>query len=141
MVREREKQDIVFTNGCFDVFHYGHLHLLRQARMLGDSLIVGINTDESIKRLKGKNRPIFPLEYRAQIISSLIYVDGYISFNEDTPLELIKRVKPKVLVKGGDWDEKDIVGADFVKSYGGRVVIIPFVEGLSSTKVIENVGL
>lgn len=137
-MREREKTDIVFTNGCFDVFHYGHLHLLREARKLGDSLIVGINTDDSVKRLKGNDRPRFPLIYRSQIVASLIYVDGIVPFKDDTPIKTIKRIRPKVLVKGGDWKEEDIVGADFVKSYGGRVIIIPLIEGLSSTGLIEN---
>ena len=128
---------IVFTNGCFDVFHYGHLHLLRKARQLGDSLIVGINSDESIKRLKGKSRPIFPYEYRSQIVASLIFVDGVVKFEDDTPIELIKRVRPQVLVKGGDW-EGNIVGEDFVKAYNGRVVTIPLIEGISSTGIING---
>lgn len=136
-LRDREKTDIVFTNGCFDIFHYGHLHLLREARKLGDSLIVGINTDDSVKRLKGEDRPIFPLMYRSEIVASLIYVDGIVPFKTDTPIELIKRIKPKVLVKGGDWED-NIVGAEFVKSYGGRVVTIPLIEGLSSTSLIGH---
>lgn len=132
---------LVFTNGCFDVFHYGHLHLLREARKYGDSLIVGINSDDSVKRLKGRSRPIFPFKFRSEIISSLIYVDGVIPFNDDTPLALIKRLRPKVLVKGGDYKEEDIVGADFVKAIGGKVYTIPFMKGFSSSGIIEELNL
>lgn len=131
-------RDIVFTNGCFDVFHYGHLHLLRKARQLGDGLVVAINSDESIRKLKGRSRPIFPYKYRSQIVASLIFVDGVVPFDEDTPIELIKRLRPQVLVKGADWHGK-IVGSDFVKAYGGRVVTIPLVEGFSSTEIIERI--
>jgi D-beta-D-heptose 7-phosphate kinase/D-beta-D-heptose 1-phosphate adenosyltransferase len=127
----------VFTNGCFDVFHYGHLYILKEARKLGEALIVGINSDESVKRLKGRSRPIFPYEYRSQVVASLIYVDGVIKFEEDTPLELIKRVRPDVLVKGGDW-EGNIVGSDFVKAIGGRVVSIPLVKGISTTGILNG---
>lgn len=128
---------IVFTNGCFDVFHYGHLHLLRKARQLGDGLVVGINSDESIKRLKGESRPYFPYKYRSQIVASLIYVDGVVPFDEDTPIELIKRIRPQVLVKGGDW-EGNIVGSNFVKSHGGRVVTIPLIKGISTTDILNE---
>jgi D-beta-D-heptose 7-phosphate kinase/D-beta-D-heptose 1-phosphate adenosyltransferase len=127
----------VFTNGCFDVFHYGHLHVLREARKYGSKLIVGINSDESVKRLKGSSRPIFPFKYRSEIVSSLIYVDGIIKFEDDTPLDIIKRIKPNVLVKGGDWKEEEIVGADFVKSMGGTIKTVPYLEKLSSTNIIE----
>lgn len=136
-IREREKTETVFTNGCFDVFHYGHLHLLREARKLGDSLVVGINSDASVKRLKGRDRPIFQYKYRSQVVASLIYVDGVVRFNADSPLALIKRIRPKVLVKGGDW-EGNIIGSDFVKSYGGRVVTIPLVKGFSSTDILKK---
>lgn len=134
---EREKTDIVFTNGCFDIFHYGHLHLLREAKKLADFLVVGINSDDSVRRLKGKNRPIFSLDYRSQILSSLIYVDGVVAFDEDHPFELITKIKPKVLVKGSDWNERDIVGADFVKSYGGKVERIDLVPGFSTSEIIK----
>lgn len=134
---EREKTDIVFTNGCFDIFHYGHLHLLREAKKLADFLVVGINTDESVRRLKGDDRPIFKLEYRSQILSSLIYVDGVIAFDEDHPLELIKKVNPKILVKGSDWAEKDIVGADYVKASGGRVARVELLQGFSTSEIIK----
>jgi len=126
----------VFTNGCFDIFHYGHLHVLREARKLGDTLIVAINTDDSVRRLKGKDRPIFPYEYRSQIIASLIFVDGVVPLEENTPLRLIRRIKPHVLVKGGDWKEKDVVGAEYVRMHGGIIKTIPLIEGISTTKIL-----
>jgi len=135
---ERIKTDIVFTNGCFDVFHYGHLQLLRRAKQFADFLVVGINSDDSVRRLKGEGRPIFSLEYRSQILSSLIYVDGIVVFDEDTPLELIKKLRPRVLVKGGDWTEDSIVGASFVKGLGGRVEVIETVPGFSTSNIIEQ---
>jgi D-beta-D-heptose 7-phosphate kinase/D-beta-D-heptose 1-phosphate adenosyltransferase len=130
---------IVFTNGCFDLFHVGHLKLLKQARNLGSHLIVGINSDESVRRLKGRDRPIIPQDQRAELVQSLWFVDGVVIFDEDDPLELIKAVRPDVLVKGGDWEEKDIIGADIVKARGGRVVTIPLVEGISTSKIIEAI--
>lgn len=129
---------LVFTNGCFDVFHYGHLHLLKEARKYGSRLIVGINSDESIKRIKGPSRPIFPFKYRSEIVTSLLYVDGVIKFDEDTPIEVIKRIKPNILVKGGDWKDSEIIGSDFVKSIGGKVITIPYIDGFSSTNIIEK---
>lgn len=128
---------VVFTNGCFDVFHYGHLHILREASTLGDCLVVGINSDDSVRRLKGNNRPIFPLLYRKQILQSLRFVDSVIPFEEDTPLNLIKHISPDVLVKGSDYSSHDIVGADFVKSYGGDVKTVPLIKGISSTNILE----
>jgi len=138
MGRDIENRAVVFTNGCFDIFHYGHLHVLREARKLGGSLIVGINSDESVRRLKGKDRPIFPYKYRSQIVASLIYVDGVIPFDDVDPLILIKRIVPDILVKGGDWPEDKIIGAGFVKSRGGRVVSIPLIEGLSTTDILNG---
>ncbi len=135
---EREKTDIVFTNGCFDIFHYGHLHLLREAKTFADFLVVGINSDDSVRRLKGEGRPIFSLKYRTQILSSLIYVDGVVAFDEDHPFELITKIKPRVLVKGSDWAEKDIVGADFVKANGGRVERVDLIPGFSTSNIIDR---
>jgi len=130
---------IVFTNGCFDIFHYGHLHVLREASYLGDFLIVGINSDYSIKQLKGDKRPIFPLEYRMQIISSLSFVGSVIPFEDETPLSLIISIKPDVLVKGGDYSANKIVGSNYVKSYGGKVRTIPLIDEnkFSSTEIIK----
>ena len=135
----RGKQKIVFTNGCFDILHAGHADYLKKAKSLGDILIVGINSDESIRRIKGEKRPIIPQELRAYLLDSLKPVDYVIIFEEDTPFELIKAIKPDVLVKGADWDLDKIVGADFVLSYGGKVERIEFSFDISTTKIIEKI--
>jgi len=129
---------VVFTNGCFDILHRGHLEYLQAAADLGDILVVGLNSDASVKRLKGENRPINNQNDRAFALASLVFVDAVIIFDEDTPLELIQRVKPNVLVKGGDYSIGNIVGADFVKNIGGEVQVIPFVDGYSTTQIIEK---
>jgi rfaE bifunctional protein nucleotidyltransferase chain/domain len=129
---------VVFTNGCFDILHPGHIDYLSKAADLGDALIIGVNSDASVKKLnKGANRPIQNENDRALILSSLQFVEALIIFEEDTPYELIKALQPDVLVKGGDWKEADIVGADIVKAKGGVVTTISFVEGYSTT-YIEN---
>src|SRR5690606_34524896 len=125
-------------NGCFDILHRGHLEYLQAAADLGDILVVGLNSDASVKRLKGENRPINNQNDRAFALASLVFVDAVIIFDEDTPLELIQRVKPNVLVKGGDYSIGNIVGADFVKNIGGEVQVIPFVDGYSTTQIIEK---
>jgi len=129
---------IVFTNGCFDVIHLGHIMYLSQAADLGSVLVIGLNTDESVRRIKGSSRPLMDQHARSMILGSLFFVDAVLLFNEDTPLELIKKVKPHILVKGSDYSEKDIVGADVVKSYGGEVVTIDFVDGYSSSNIINK---
>ena len=129
---------IVFTNGCFDVIHLGHIMYLSQAADLGSVLVIGLNTDESVRRIKGSSRPLMDQHARSMILGSLFFVDAVLLFDEDTPLELIKKVKPHVLVKGSDYLEKDIVGADVVKSYGGEVVTIDFVDGYSSSNIINK---
>jgi len=134
-----EGKKIVFTNGCFDLLHAGHAHYLNECKKLGDVLVVGINDDSSIRRLKGEKRPILPLEARAYLLASLRAVDLVVPFKEDTPIKLIEIVKPDVLVKGGDWSPERIVGADFVRSYGGRVVTVPFEFDLSTTKIVETI--
>lgn len=131
-------QSTVFTNGVFDLIHPGHLTYLAQARELGGRLIVGINSDESVRRLKGAERPIMPQEARAQLLASLFFVDGVVIFEEDTPLKLITRLRPDVLVKGGDYTEDQIVGAPEVRAYGGTVKVLPFVDGYSSTNIIDK---
>ncbi len=131
---------IVFTNGCFDILHFGHISYLNKAKKLGNILVVGVNSDASVKSLKGRNRPINPLRSRMAILASLNCVNYVCPFNEPTPLSLIKKIYPDVLVKGGDWKNKEIVGADFVKSYGGRVVIVPFKKGYSTTGLIKKVN-
>jgi rfaE bifunctional protein nucleotidyltransferase chain/domain len=135
----RGKKKIVFTNGCFDLLHAGHADYLNKAKSLGDVLVVGINSDASVRRIKGEKRPILPQQMRAYLLDNLKPVDYVVIFEEDTPLELIKAIKPDVLVKGADWDLERIVGADFVLSYGGRVERIPFSFDISTSKVIERI--
>lgn len=130
---------IVFTNGCFDILHPGHIDLLEKARALGDVLVLGLNTDASIKGLKGNSRPIQNLDARALVLAGLESVDYIIPFDTPTPLALIKRVKPNILVKGGDYNIEDIVGYEFVRSYGGSVTTIPFLEGHSSSQIINKI--
>jgi rfaE bifunctional protein nucleotidyltransferase chain/domain len=135
----RGKKKIVFTNGCFDLLHAGHADYLNKAKSLGDILVVGINSDASVRRIKGEKRPILPQQMRAYLLDNLKPVDYVVIFEEDTPLELIKAIKPDVLVKGADWDLERIVGADFVLSYGGRVERIAFSFDISTSKVVERI--
>lgn len=132
-------QTTVFTNGVFDLIHPGHLTYLAQARQLGNRLIVAINSDASVKRLKGESRPVMPQEARAQMMASLFFVDGVIIFEEDTPLNVITKLKPDILVKGGDYTIDQIVGAKEVQAYGGEVQVLPFLPGNSSTSIIEKI--
>jgi D-beta-D-heptose 7-phosphate kinase/D-beta-D-heptose 1-phosphate adenosyltransferase len=134
-----EGKRIVFTNGCFDLLHPGHIDYLARARGLGDRLVVGLNDDDSVRRLKGAARPINPLNERAIMLAALKSVDLVIPFSEDTPLQLIIAVKPDILVKGGDYKTEDIVGAGEVRNNGGKVVVMPFVEGHSSTGLISRI--
>lgn len=133
-----ERKKIVFTNGCFDLLHIGHITYLEEAKKLGDILIVGINTDDSVKKLKGPSRPIQNEKDRSAILAALKAVDHTVLFSEDTPLNLIKKVKPDVLVKGGDWKIEQIVGSDFVLANGGTVKSLNFVDGRSTTAIIEK---
>ncbi|MCI0449707.1 MAG: D-glycero-beta-D-manno-heptose 1-phosphate adenylyltransferase [Chlorobi bacterium] len=130
---------IVFTNGVFDIIHRGHVEYLAEAKSLGDVLIVGLNSDSSVKQIKDDKRPVVGQENRAFVLSNLRPVDYVVIFNEDNPLNLIKTIVPGVLVKGSDWDEDKIIGADFVKSNGGVVKRIKFVENSSSTNIIERI--
>ncbi len=130
---------IIFTNGCFDIIHPGHVIYLSEAKKLGDVLFIGLNSDVSVKRLKGEQRPILNENERATILSFLEMVDYVCIFDEDTPYELIKLVKPDVLVKGGDWSIENIVGKDIVESYGGKVINIPYLDGKSTTGIIERI--
>lgn len=129
---------IVFTNGCFDLLHVGHVRYLQEARSLGDALVVGVNSDDSVKRLKGPTRPVQNESDRAEILAALAAVDFTVIFTEDTPEKLIQTVRPDILVKGGDWKIDQIVGAPFVMSYGGQVMSLQFVDGKSTTKIIEK---
>lgn len=126
---------VVFTNGCFDILHYGHIHYLAQARSLGDKLVIGLNSAASVRRLKGEHRPINDEKTRTFLLASLEFTDALVLFEQDTPLDLIKIVRPDVLVKGGDWQPNQIVGADFVLASGGKVQSLPFVEGYSTTAI------
>ena len=130
---------IVFTNGCFDILHAGHVQYLEQARELGDVLIVGLNSDSSIRRLKGFGRPIVAQQDRACVLAALGCVDYVVVFDTDTPLELITLLRPGVLVKGGDWQVEDIVGSEVVLADGGKVLSLPFREGLSTTSLIRRI--
>ncbi len=131
---------VVFTNGCFDLLHLGHVRYLEQARSLGDALVVGVNTDASAKRLnKGWGRPITPENDRAAVVAALACVDQVVLFGEETPLELITALQPDILVKGGDYKLKDIVGREVVLARGGRVKVIPFVPGYSTTDLFRRI--
>ena len=129
---------VVFTNGCFDILHRGHVTYLEQARLLGDALVVGVNTDASVARLKGSGRPLVPEGDRALIVAALSSVAAVTLFDEDTPSELIAALRPDVLVKGGDYAPEDVVGAKTVEQGGGSVVVIPYVEGHSTTELIQR---
>lgn len=131
-------ETIVFTNGCFDVLHLGHVHLLHACRQLGDRVIVGLNSDASVKRLKGPSRPVHGQQSRALVLAALEAVDAIVVFEEDTPLRLIEAIHPDVLVKGGDWAPEKIVGADVVQQYGGRVVSVPYLDGYSTTGILQQ---
>ncbi len=132
-------QRIVFTNGCFDLLHTGHIKLLHAAAQEGDRLVVGINSDDSVKRLKGNSRPVLPEQERAALLSAIGCVDMVILFSEDTPLYLISSLQPDVLVKGGDYTPETVVGRDVVEGYGGRVCLVPLKDGLSTTEIINSV--
>jgi len=130
---------IIFTNGCFDLLHIGHIRYLEEAKTLGDILVVGVNSDRSIRSLKGPKRPILPEEERAEILSGLGCVDYITIFDEPDPLELISSLQPHVLVKGGDWTKETTVGRGVVEQSGGEVVIIPFIQGASTSNLIETI--
>ncbi len=136
---KKKGKRIVFTNGCFDLIHIGHVRYLEKAKTLGDILVVGMNSDRSVRRLKGPQRPILPEEERAEILSSLGCVDYITVFDEQTPLELISSLQPHILVKGGDWTKETTVGKEVVERLGGEVVILPFEEGASTSNVIETI--
>jgi rfaE bifunctional protein nucleotidyltransferase chain/domain len=131
---------IVFTNGCFDILHVGHVDYLSKAKRLGDVLVIGLNSDSSVRKIKGKHRPVNRQLDRATVLSALSSVDYIAIFGEATPEKLIRCLKPDILVKGGDWKIDNIVGADFVRSRGGKVKRIPFVKGYSTTSVLRKMG-
>jgi D-beta-D-heptose 7-phosphate kinase/D-beta-D-heptose 1-phosphate adenosyltransferase len=130
---------IVFTNGCFDLLHPGHIRYLWKARQLGDYMVVAVNSDRSVREIKGLSRPVLGQEARSEIIAALEFVDGVVVFDEENPLGVIEALLPDVLVKGGDWSEERIIGADAVRRAGGEVRVIPFEEGFSTTRIIEKI--
>ena len=130
---------VVFTNGCFDLLHPGHVRYLTAARALGDVLVVGLNDDDSVRRLKGRGRPVLRLAERAEVLAGLAAVDHIVPFAEDTPLAVVRALRPDVLVKGADWSEEDIVGRDDVLASGGRVERIPLVAGVSTSEIIRRI--
>ena len=132
-----QNKKIVFTNGCFDILHKGHIEYLSKAKDLGDVLIIGLNSDASVKRIKGDNRPVQDETSRLHVLASLRFVEAVTLFEEDTPFELISFLKPDILVKGGDYTEETIVGADVVKANGGEVVVIPLTPGYSTSKILS----
>ena len=132
-------QKIVFTNGCFDILHRGHLHVLREAKALGDLLIVAVNSDGSVKRLKGPSRPVINEAGRSELIAALEMVDYVTLFEEKDPRRLIEEIQPDILAKGGDWRRDQVVGADIVERSGGKVAVIPYLKGFSTTEIIERV--
>jgi len=136
---KKEGKRIVFTNGCFDLLHLGHIRYLREAKRLGDILVIGLNSDHSVRSLKGKNRPLVREKDRAEILSALEVVDYIVIFNESTPKNLIDSIIPDVLIKGGDWKKEEVVGKDTVEAHGGEVVIIPEVKGYSTSALISKI--
>ena len=132
-------QVVVFTNGCFDLLHRGHVHLLRAAKALGDLLIVAVNSDTSVKAIKGPDRPILPETDRLELIAAMEMVDYVVLFEEPDPYNTIVALRPKVLVKGGDWSSEEIIGADIVRGDGGEIVVLPYLKGFSTTEIIEKV--
>lgn len=139
ILKEKSNKKIVFTNGCFDIFHVGHSRYLREASKLGDILIVGVNSDASVKRLKGKERPIMNEKERMELLASLEFVSYVVMFEEDTPIHLIKEIRPDIITKGGDYKPEEIVGSDIVESYGGQVIVCPYIESKSTTSIINKI--
>ena len=136
---KKHKKKIVFTNGCFDILHVGHVRYLSRSKSLGHVLVIGLNTDLSVRAVKGPQRPVTPQKERAEVLSALSAVDFLVFFSEPTPLRLIQAIRPDFLVKGGDWKKKDIVGSAFVESYGGKELSLPYVKGFSTTALLEKI--
>ena len=138
-LKKRKGRKIVFTNGCFDILHAGHVRYLKKAKSLGDMLVLGLNSDSSVRNIKGKGRPIVNQKDRAEVVSSLSPVDYVVIFNEPTPIKLIEAIKPDILVKGADWKRGSIIGEDFVRGCGGRISRIRLFEGRSTTGIIKRI--
>lgn len=135
----RSGKKVVFTNGCFDILHVGHVQYLQEARAFGDILIVGVNNDASVSTLKGPGRPIFSEAHRARIIASLESVNYVVIFSESTPIELVKRIQPDIHVKGGDYREEDLPEAEIVRDYGGDIAIVPYIDNYSTSRIIQEI--
>ncbi len=136
---QQQGKKIVFTNGCFDILHAGHVDIFQQARNLGDALVVAVNSDISIKKIKGEKRPVVPQAQRMQVLAALEAIDYVVIFEEENPLKIIKELQPDILVKGGDWPTEAIVGREIVEKKGGKVISVPLMEGISTTNIIEEV--
>jgi rfaE bifunctional protein nucleotidyltransferase chain/domain len=134
-----EGKKVVFTNGCFDILHLGHIRYLSEAKKCGDYLIVGVNSDRSVKAIKGEDRPVIPEQARAELLAALCFVDGVVIFDEEDPLALIQCLQPQVLIKGEDWMENEIVGADLVKKKGGEVKRIPLIPDSSTSDIVQKI--
>ena len=137
----KEGKKIVFTNGCFDLIHIGHVRCFREGKKCGDILIAALNSDRSVRSIKGFSRPIVPQNERAEVLAALECVDYITIFDQDDPLEIITAIKPDILIKGGDWDLDTIIGRDVVKSYGGKVFALPLLPGVSTTQTIKNISM
>jgi len=138
VLKHKGNKKVVFTNGCFDLLHKGHVSYLKKASELGDILVVGLNSDASVRRLKGEDRPVNAQEDRATVLSALESVDYIVIFDEDTPENLIENIQPDILVKGADYKKEDVVGAEFVEKHGGKVELIDYLAGYSTTKIIDK---
>jgi len=136
---KRQRKKVVFTNGCFDLLHSGHIHLFREAKKLGDVFFVAVNDDASVKKIKGASRPVFPLEERLEVLEAVEDIDYLTFFSEETPQEIIASLLPDVLVKGGDWRPEEVVGKREVEQSGGVVVVIPYLKGYSSSVIIKKI--
>lgn len=136
---QQQGKKIVFTNGCFDILHAGHVDIFQQARNLGDALVVAVNSDISIKKIKGEKRPVVPQVQRMQVLAALEAIDYVIIFEEEDPFKIIKEIQPDILVKGGDWPIETIVGREIIEKKGGKVCSIPLMEGISTTNIIEEI--
>ena len=137
----KNKRTIAFTNGCFDILHLGHVSYLQEAKKTADVLIVGLNSDRSVKKIKGPNRPIVDEESRAAVLAAFSCIDYVVIFNEETPMKLIEAIKPDILIKGADWKGRGAIGSDYVRTYGGKVRFIKYIKGLSSTKFINGINV
>lgn len=138
-ILKKKKKKIVFTNGCFDIVHAGHVRYLKKAKSLGDCLVIGLNSDSSVKAIKGERRPIVPENERAEVLGALSFVDYVVKFSDPTPLKLIEAIRPDILAKGADWAAKDIAGSDIVRKNGGKIRRITLVKGRSTTNIIKRI--